>query len=270
MGSTFRKAIVPAVTAAGLLAASPARPQGTDTVIHACVDNLMGLTRIVPAGTQCRPRERAVQWTAVGPRGPEGPQGPQGFPGQAGPQGPAGVAGPAGPQGPEGPQGPAGTADATSDPTPSKRPVVGVLVLGDTTFKCPGKAADAPIYSLTAEVSGQMTIGSSSGGAGAGKAAFGPVTLVKPIDEMSPLLFCHAAIGGHFEQVVIDLLARDGTPSVRYELGAVFVSRIKPMNDGGAELLEAVELEVGQIKLIVDPSGKPQEFCWSRITNSGC
>ena len=62
-------------------------------VVSACVNNVNGDARIVPAGpfgakqAACRVNETAVTWGILGPKGDTGPQGPQGTQGIAGPQG---------------------------------------------------------------------------------------------------------------------------------------------------------------------------------------
>ena len=58
-------------------------------VIYACVHNVTGATRIVPAMTSCRPNESRLQWNAQGAPGPEGAPGPIG---PAGPPGEGGIA----------------------------------------------------------------------------------------------------------------------------------------------------------------------------------
>src|SRR5688500_8122634 len=58
-----------------------------DTHIHACVDD-RGRPRIVADGTECTPRETALEWNIAGPPGPQGEigsQGPQGEPGPTAP-----------------------------------------------------------------------------------------------------------------------------------------------------------------------------------------
>ena len=66
---------------------------GDGSLIHACINNRTGLTRIVDASDSCRSQETAVDWNAVGPQGPQGDTGAQGPTGPAGPPGPQGGAG---------------------------------------------------------------------------------------------------------------------------------------------------------------------------------
>lgn len=53
-------------------------------IIHACVANLGGATRIVPGATNCTVFEHSVTWNSSGPAGPAGPPGPAGAPGTPG------------------------------------------------------------------------------------------------------------------------------------------------------------------------------------------
>lgn len=98
--------------------------------IHACVNNLTKIARVVGVTGSCLTTpsslaETPAHWGAgsPGPIGPAGPAGPAGPVGSAGPQGPAGATGPTGaagatgPQGPQGPQGPAGLAGPSAGGT---------------------------------------------------------------------------------------------------------------------------------------------------------
>lgn len=72
-----------------------------------------GDLRTVDEGESCRPYERPLSWSQVGPQGAQGdqgPTGPAGPKGDPGVQGPSGMPGPQGVPGPQGFPGPAGTA----------------------------------------------------------------------------------------------------------------------------------------------------------------
>jgi Collagen triple helix repeat (20 copies) len=136
------------ITAALLLAALPAVASGhagntSPDVIHACVNNLTKIARIVGVTGSCLTTpsslaETAAHWGGgsegpvgpAGPTGPAGPAGPVGPQGPAGPQGPSGVQGAAGSQGPQGPQGPAGLAGPSAANTVFGTAAVGII---DTT-----------------------------------------------------------------------------------------------------------------------------------------
>lgn len=91
----FRQMLVLVLVLIGT--ATTAEADGSDTsVIHACVNDITGVTRIVGADSPCfaGAAEHAVHWSIAGPQGPQGAQGPQG------PQGPQGAQGAEGPPGP--------------------------------------------------------------------------------------------------------------------------------------------------------------------------
>lgn len=62
-------------------------------VIHACVDNIGGDTRIVGVNGECTKKESALHWGIVGPTGPAGLAGPTGATGPQGLQGATGATG---------------------------------------------------------------------------------------------------------------------------------------------------------------------------------
>lgn len=93
-----------------LLYAAPALAQ--DTAIYLCLST-QGSLRLVASTEACKPNERRIQWSLVGPQGPAGPAGPQGPQGPAGAQGSQGAPGAQGSQGPQGEIGPQGATGAT-------------------------------------------------------------------------------------------------------------------------------------------------------------
>ena len=159
------------VIGALLLAAVPTVASGhagntNPDVIHACVNNITKIARIVGVNGSCLTTpstlaETAAHWGGVteGPAGPAGPTGPAGPAGPAGPQGPAGPAGAAGaqgaagPQGPQGPQGPAGLAGPSAADTVFG--TASVTVSSTTFLVVPGLSqtitvpADSMVYIAT-------------------------------------------------------------------------------------------------------------------------
>jgi hypothetical protein len=101
-------AVFPARLAGVLVLAAPAvlgahAGNNDPNAVHACINDLTGITRIVAATAAClsAPRQLAehpAHWAVVGPRGEQGvqgdagPQGLQGPPGETGPQGAPGSA----------------------------------------------------------------------------------------------------------------------------------------------------------------------------------
>src|SRR6201999_3977470 len=96
----------------------------------------------------------------IGPQGPQGATGPQG---NTGPQGQTGGQGPQGQTGAQGPQGDRGPAGPAGGPPPQNVRTVGSLTIGDATFD---------VLGFTWGVKNPESIGSQTGGAGAGKVTF--------------------------------------------------------------------------------------------------
>jgi len=133
-------------------------------VIHACINNLTKIARVVGVNGSCLDSQNSwdetpAHWDITGPAGLQGPQGPMGGPGAPGLQGPigpqgvkgdAGVTGPQGGQGPAGPKGDTGAAGAIGPQ--GARGATGVT----------GAAGNTGPQGLT----GEIGAGGSSGSAG--------------------------------------------------------------------------------------------------------
>ena len=126
-------------------------------------------------------------------RGANGSPGPAGATGAIGQQGPAGVPGvpganpdPAGASsgtpglpGEIGPQGPAGAAGVSGPGAPNRQ------VIGQITIDSVG-SGPIQILSFDWGLSSTASIGSASGGAGAGKTVFKSFTFAKAVDKNTP------------------------------------------------------------------------------------
>ncbi len=84
--------------------------QGTDEVIHACVNPEQQI-RIVEPPEDCRDEETNLDWNIEGLQGPPGEDGQDGEDGEDGQDGEDGEKGDLGPQGEQGPQGEPGALD---------------------------------------------------------------------------------------------------------------------------------------------------------------
>lgn len=237
-----RRSWLPGVVLASALASSAPAGAASSDIIHACVHKRTGDTRIVRSGEACRPSESLVVWNVAGPQGPVGPAGPDGPPG------------PAGPMGPEGPAGPPGAGGGSGA---SGRQVVGQLViegLNDTS-------APSPVYSVGISVTnaGDPTGG---GGGGAGKALFGPVDVLKPIDALSPKLMLATATGKHYAKATIEIFGEAGgaaPPILSWELTDVLVSAFG-FGTSGDQPCDTLSLSFRKICSVfegVDDQGKP-------------
>lgn len=237
-----------------------ASAQSADT-IHACVQRATGLTRIVRPGQSCRPFEDLVVWNVTGPQGAAGPQGAPGSPGPAGGQGPEGPQGPQGPPGMEGPPGPpgAGGGGGAADKT-----VVGQLLIDELGMD------SSSLYAVSFAVTN--TGAPIGGGGGAGKAQFQDISVLKPVDALSPKLLLATAQGRVFPKATIEVFGGSGAPPVlTWELTDVMVSSLG-FNAGGEVPCDAVTLGFRKVCSSyegLDAGGKPVmvKECWDIAQN---
>ncbi len=93
-------------------------------------------------------------------------------------------------------------------------------------------------------VENPTTIGSATGGAGAGKINFNEFTIKKTVDSASPLIFKNAATGAHYKTVTLTMRKAGGDPQssgqvfLKYTFGTVFTTKINwsgPGDEGPEE-----------------------------------
>ena len=83
------------------------------------------------------------------------------------------------------------------------------------------------VDSFSFGVENPTTIGSATGGAGAGKIKFNEFEINKKIDNASPVLFKQAASGAHYKKAVLTLRnAGDKDPYMTYTMETVFITKI--------------------------------------------
>jgi hypothetical protein len=71
-------------------------------------------------------------------------------------------------------------------------------------------ASSLDVDSYSWGVTSPVAIGSSGGGAGAGKATFSDLVVTRPVDSVSPRLVAAAATGQHFDTAVLVAPTRKG------------------------------------------------------------
>ena len=133
-------------------------------------------------------------------------------------------------------------------------------------------------FSLSAE--NPVTIGSTTGGAGAGKARFNPLLVEKAVDRLSPSLFMISASGAHFPTVQIFVRKAGGSapqgakPYLAYEFSMVYVTQVAWSGGGGDEApAEQVTFNYGALTLGYYSQTSDGSFDtltklgWSQITN---
>ncbi len=127
------------------------------------------------------------------------------------------------------------------------------MVTGTVTFEGgPDADSRAPlafeIQDFAFGVETPITIGSATGGAGAGKVEFGEFSIQKRTDVASPRFFTSCVAGTHYSRVTVEV--RSELTALRYELEDVVIASYKSgMLDGRAvRLNEAEERERGDVR----------------------
>jgi type VI secretion system secreted protein Hcp len=136
------------------------------------------------------------------------------------------------------------------------------------------------IKDFSFDVENPTTIGSATGGAGAGKAKFGEFNITKLTDKASPAFFMNCVAGAHYKTVTLAMRKAGanpnatGAPFLTYKFGTVFTTKIGwdgPGDEGANEKISFAygTLEIkydiqksdGQMDTSVPPQG------WSQILN---
>ncbi len=119
------------------------------------------------------------------------------------------------------------------------------------------------------------TIGSATGGAGAGKIAFNELHITKKVDRASPLLFKQMASGAHYKTVVLTLRkAGEKEPYMTFTMDTVFVS--KQDYSGGSPEVANEEVTFVFGKVVVQSNDRnadgtlapPVQMGWDQVTNT--
>ena len=228
-------ALVVGVVGGGFTVASMAfASTSTSSTLIACEGHEGGL-RLVSSASDCRHNETAVQWNVTGPTGPQGLTGPQG------------------PTGPKGPTGPAGPPATNNTPGAS---VVGTFTFTPLSGPSAGSPLTVDLYSFSTSAQQVLSVGSSSGGAGAGKVTFNPATMTIPVGPASMALMDAFNAGDHFDTVTVSLDSLTATPVETITLKLVAVSTITTQSDGSNAVVPEVQvgLEYGGAQYALAPS----------------
>ncbi len=144
------------------------------------------------------------------------------------------------------------------------------------------------VSAITFGAENPITIGSSAGGAGTGKAKFSEVEIQKAVDGASPLLFQALVTGAHYDMVTVafrqggapggkagQIGAKVGQPYFTVTFKMVFVREIDvSASDGDDTVRESIKLAVGAITYNYrkqNPDGSlanAVSATWSQVTNS--
>jgi type VI protein secretion system component Hcp len=133
---------------------------------------------------------------------------------------------------------------------------------------------DISSFSLGAE--NTTTIGSQSGGAGAGKVKFQSFQVVKELDSLSPSLLLDLAAGHHYDTVLIVVRRRSGhmsVPSFVYEMKLVFLTKIHVSGSTSAPT-ETITGDAGSLALATYNQNSQGQVSlgstagWNRVSNT--
>jgi type VI secretion system secreted protein Hcp len=159
-------------------------------------------------------------------------------------------------------------------------------IKGETQDETYGKAEykAIEITSFSFGIENATTIGSSSAGAGSGKAVLGKFTIEKLTDNCTPDFFIACGTGGHYTKAHLVLRKVGGStsdktqrvPFIQYDFSLVFVSKLdwKGAKDDEAPS-ETIEFAYGALKITYTPQDKngkpitPQKIaCWNQVNNN--
>jgi type VI secretion system secreted protein Hcp len=142
-----------------------------------------------------------------------------------------------------------------------------------------GKQCAFEIKDFSFGVENPTTIGSATGGAGAGKIKFNEFTITKTSDSASPLFFLNAATGAHYDKVTIQMRKAGGDPKstgkpfLVFQFGTVFTTKINWSGPGDEGPEESITFVYGTLQVQYQPQ-KPDSTattgCWDSIRNTIC
>jgi type VI secretion system secreted protein Hcp len=134
------------------------------------------------------------------------------------------------------------------------------------------------VQSVEFGIENPTTIGSATGGAGAGKAKFNQFQIKKTVDSASPTLFSAVGLGVHFPTVTLVVRKAGGSKAIylTYTFALVFVSEVDWSAELGDEApTETVTLTYGAMGVSYSKQdstgalvGSPAVSNWSQITNA--
>ena len=131
-------------------------------------------------------------------------------------------------------------------------------------------------------VENPTTIGSATGGAGAGKVKFNEFTIKKTVDSASPLFFKNLATGVHYKTVTLEMRKAGGNPEssgqvfLKFTFGTVFTTKIDWSGPGDEGPEEQITFVYGKLSVEYKPQnpdgtlGAPIASCHDVVHNRIC
>jgi type VI secretion system secreted protein Hcp len=135
----------------------------------------------------------------------------------------------------------------------------------------PGQAINVQSFSWGAE--NPTTIGSATGGAGAGKITFNEFTIKKTVDTASPKLFENMALGAHYKKAILSVRqagAKEPYYEIRFE--TVFTTKIDNAGDNPSVPEESISFVYGKLTTVARGQKEgvyeaPVQSGWDQVLN---
>jgi type VI secretion system secreted protein Hcp len=159
------------------------------------------------------------------------------------------------------------------------KPGVGEKPKGETHDSVYVKNDAFEIKDFSFGVENPTTIGSATGGAGAGKIKFNEFTIKKTTDQASPTFFLNCCIGSHYPAVTIAMrksggdTATSGKEFLIFKFDTVFTTKIDWSGPGDEGPEESITFVYGKLAVrytIQDKSGTQGEqkgAGWDQVMN---
>lgn len=145
-----------------------------------------------------------------------------------------------------------------------------------------GKSCVFEIKDFSFGVENPTTIGSATGGAGAGKIKFNEFQITKKSDSASPSLYLHAATGAHYDKVTLTMRKAGGDPKqsgqafLVYKFETVFTTKINWSGPGDEGPEEQITFVYGKLSVQYNQQkpdgtlGSPITGCFDSVRNTMC
>jgi len=144
-------------------------------------------------------------------------------------------------------------------PCNTSPPNRGVFLTVDGMNGPNGSPCAFEIKNFSFSVENPTTIGSATGGAGAGKIKFNDFTIKRTVDSASPLFFQKCATGEHYPKVTLTMRkaggdpSSAGTPFLTYTFGTVFTTKIDWSGPGDEGPEESITFVYGDLAVDYHP-----------------
>jgi type VI secretion system secreted protein Hcp len=146
----------------------------------------------------------------------------------------------------------------------------------DKTYK-PKHAFEIKDFSFGVE--NPTTIGSATGGAGAGKIKFNEFVIKKTTDKASPIFFKNCCVGAHYKSVTVAMRKAGGDPNTSgkeflvFKFDTVFTTKIDWSGPGDEGPEESITFVYGKLGIRYTEqakegtAGKAWPAGWDQMTN---